>query len=285
MMRSFYSLTTVPVRTYTANGTPLSTATAFFYQEDEGKAYLVTNWHVVTGRHPDNPSVSMSGAVPAYMEMTLHPIVDGKKIQLSRVERERVELNSDDGENPTWFEHPTRRFKVDVVVLELSTELNTRYQFNYLMQSRDLETRFEPAPMDDVFVIGYPWGLTGGSEVLPLFKRGSIASEPAVPIRQLPRFLIDCRTASAMSGSPVIASRSGIWQPPGGSQGDTVIGRTENFTGVYSGRFRIFDLEEEEQKNPNIDKTSEIGIVWRPEVVPEIIEGHAPGTKLSAFSS
>jgi hypothetical protein len=43
-----FSLATVPVEQY-ANGKLLGSATAFVWKRDD-KHYLVTNWHVVTGK-------------------------------------------------------------------------------------------------------------------------------------------------------------------------------------------------------------------------------------------
>jgi hypothetical protein len=43
-----YSMTTVPIEAF-ANGQPLAKATGFIWQ-DGPQHYLITNWHVVTGR-------------------------------------------------------------------------------------------------------------------------------------------------------------------------------------------------------------------------------------------
>ena len=44
------------------NRNELSVATAFVANH-EGEHYLVTNWHVVTGRHPDTGQPMSTGAV------------------------------------------------------------------------------------------------------------------------------------------------------------------------------------------------------------------------------
>lgn len=90
----------------------------------------------------------------------------------------------------------------------------------------------------------------------------------------------------AMSGSPVIARHSGIWSPPdtqakGPIHGRTAIGTVENFAGVYSGRYRIADANDDQIADPNLDKTSEIGIVWQPSAIEEIRQNGVPGTSLS----
>src|SRR5882762_8839702 len=51
--------------------TKLSTGTAFFYLL-EGKRYLVTNWHNITGRHPaDFAPISPTGGLPNRMVLGL----------------------------------------------------------------------------------------------------------------------------------------------------------------------------------------------------------------------
>lgn len=44
-----FSLTTVPVQQL-ANGQPMKSATAFVWKE-RSQHYLITNWHVITGRN------------------------------------------------------------------------------------------------------------------------------------------------------------------------------------------------------------------------------------------
>lgn len=140
----------------------------------------------------------------------------------------------------------------------------------YAIQEFPYYPGYAPAVMDDVFVVGYPWGLSGGTKALPLFKRGSIASEPTIEIDGLPKFLIDCRTASGMSGSPVIGQRHGV-----GHNGD--VGSFQGFVGVYSGR-----LETNGRLPSEADTAvSEIGVVWRRSVIDEIIDSGQRGTKLS----
>ena len=55
----------------------------------------------------------------------------------------------------------------------------------------------------EVFILGFPLGLTVQGP-LPIWKRGSIASEPLVAIdNNLPIFFVDAATRHGMSGSPV----------------------------------------------------------------------------------
>lgn len=130
--------------------------------------------------------------------------------------------------------------------------------------------------MDDIFVIGYPLGLSSGDGVLPIYKRGSIASEPAVdPMK----FLIDARTYSGMSGSPAVCSHSGVWREPGTDFGESIIGTIKKFVGVYSGR--RFGEPGPDEASPAV---SEIGIVWKRHLIDEIIAGGVRGAPINDFA-
>ena len=212
-----FSLATALTNVFNSQGTHLSTATSFFYETPASQLFLITNWHVVTGRNPSQPSISETGAVPYVVTIRMHNKqmkVHGKSnIVTSEVSEVRIPINSDDGNAPRWLEHPEHTFGVDVVAIQISDHLEFRdkYALNIANKWKEYHKDYQPDAMDEVFVIGYPWGLSstakrGGG--LPVYKRGCIASDPIVDFRRLPCVLIDCRTTSAMSGSPVIASQT-----------------------------------------------------------------------------
>lgn len=280
---NFLSAVTAPIEVIASTGTVLSRATGFFHSRNGESINLVTNWHVVTGRHPEAPQNSLHGAVPTNLRLLLHKRVDQKKsvISLSRKVSLDIPINSHDGDKPTWFEHPNHMHSMDVVVIEVPNDalFAASVQYNVITEHPAFDDSFEPEVMGDAFVVGYPWGLTGGDAVLPLYKRGSVASEPFVDQAGLPRFLIDCRTASGLSGAPVICSHTGILGL--GAEGQmlatTTIGTTECFAGVYSGRLRSVGSG----SAASGDVVSEIGIVWKKNALDEIVEGGVEGTRLS----
>lgn len=278
-MLNFFSLTTVPVEALTANGVSCGRATGFFYRNSDGKLRLITNWHVVTGRDPANPKSSKFGAPPCTLRCKIHKNVDEKAIRLTEIMQWDIPINTEDGDQPNWCEHPVHRYSVDVVAIDLEDVdgLERLCKFSVLTDYKQFEPRYMPSAMDTVFVIGYPWGLTGGSLALPLFKRGSIASDPVLSSKGAPRMFIDCRTTTAMSGSPVIVSHSGFWSPSGDPKApDSVVGTIENFLGVYSGRFYAQDAENE----GNEREISDLGIVWTAAAVKEIADSAQTGTTL-----
>jgi hypothetical protein len=130
----------------------------------------------------------------------------------------------------------------------------------------------EPAVSDDVFVLGYPFGITDPLEY-PIWKRGSIATEPSIAFKGLPRMLIDTATRSGMSGSPVVIKRTGIHPT---LENPERFGTAAGFVGVYSGRYGV-EKDSLDKDRPEKEDV-QLGIVWRKEVIEEIIIGEVQGT-------
>lgn len=270
---SSYAFTTAPVVALAATGAVVNQGSAFFYKRDSDWVYLITNWHIVTGRSPYNAQESKTGAIPTKLAIKLHEKLGGGKVNPYRHIDHEITINDHLGQSPIWLEHPDQRFQIDVVAIRipLTDEWLAKSEFRCL-EEEDVEERYQPSPMDDVFIIGYPWGLSSGGGVLPIFKRGSIASLPHIPHDRLPRFLIDSRTTSGMSGSPVIAKHDGTWSPNGVFDDESIIGTVFNFVGVYSGRL--------ESKSSD-GEISDIGIVWTKSALDQVLAGNVTGTKLS----
>jgi len=168
-------------------------------------------------------------------------------------------LQNDDGAL-LWREHPKFCIKdqerpdepnIDLAVLRLS-----RLHDRVLIYPLDLDLAgvdVRVAPGLPVSIIGYPFGRTG-TGWLPIWKTGHIASD-ADPYWSPRYFLIDATTRAGMSGSPVVYRSFGLYETGGGV---TVPGNATRLLGVYSGRIR---------------DDAEIGRVWRPELIPQIIDG------------
>ena len=279
------SFSSIPVTTLGLGGRTIDQATGFFYRSKKsGRLHLVTNWHVVTGRSPDKPTESATGAIPEVLRCLVHewqpPDGQGRQyVGLSALAQVEIRLNEQDGNDPCWKEHPEHGRAVDVVAVDVEdTFSKDNHTFNAVNGGTRFDERFHGSVTDDVFVIGYPLGLSGSKSergAMPIYKRGSIASEPMVDFDQRPCLLIDCRTFSGMSGSPVVVSHSGIWMPEGKMTDDAVIGTVENLLGVYSGRMT----------NPMYaasgGPSSDIGVVWKMRTVQQVVEDGVRGSTLT----
>jgi hypothetical protein len=230
----------------------LSIATGFPWTHD-GMTFLLTCHHVVSGMHPDTGQpILHEGTIPDYLRLHLH-----SRERLGKWEAIRVELHDNQG-RPLWQEHPRHQSHVDVAALPITVPDHLRaFPLNELPFD---EIRIEVS--NDVFILGYPRGIAAAGR-FPIWKRGSIASEPQLNPDGLPKILVDAATREGMSGSPVIAEFTGFHQDkPGEVSAEDWIGTGRSFLGLYSGRFRG-DPEYEAQ----------IGIVWKASAVNEVVTG------------
>jgi hypothetical protein len=79
-----------------------------------------------------------------------------------------------------------------------------------------------------------------------------------------------------MSGSPVVCSHSGLWVPDGKMDDRSILGTIKKFLGVYSGR-----LIERGAEGGDEPATTDIGQVWKKEVIDEILRTNMVGRPLS----
>lgn len=223
--------------------TALSQATGFTVAIGE-QHYLVTNWHVVAGRNAGTGKVlSNTAGVPDRLQVVFH-----SQKGVGQWVLKEVALTCEDG-NPLWLEHPDGR-KVDVVMIPIPLDPDaTYYPLDLALARADVLV----GPAMPVSIIGFPLGLTAHA-AWPIWKTGHIASEPEIDFADLPCFLVDATTREGMSGSPVILRFWGGFPKRDGSR--VIGGSVTSFLGIYSGR---------------LHEDSEIGRVWRPEVLQEII--------------
>lgn len=224
----------------------LGVATGFVVKKNESY-YLITNWHVVTGRNPFNNNLPLSTtgvADPNILRVWFHGQNLGNWIS------KEIRLINEAGDK-LWFEHE-RCEQVDVVAIPFTiTEDIKIYEIDLAMADFDLIIY----PSEAVSIIGFPMALTSGGK-FPIWKTGHVASDIDIDWDGKPAFLIDATTKGGMSGSPVIAKRVCIYQT---SHGNTV-GNAVRFLGVYSGR----EISE---------SGVEVGFVWKPRVISEILSG------------
>jgi hypothetical protein len=226
------------------DSTVLGSATAFIIRFNNND-YLVTNWHVVTGRDPDTGQcLDKNASVPNEILVNFH--ARGK---LGTWKKVVIKLFDSDGKS-RWVEHPLGK-EVDVVAIRIDASEDVD------LHCLDLglgDVDIVPMPAMPISLIGYPLGLTAGDS-WPIWKTGHIASDPDIDFQLgRPAFLIDATTKSGMSGAPVVL-RLDRYQK---KDGDHVIagGITTKFMGVYAGR---------------IHDDSDVGRVWRPFVITELL--------------
>jgi hypothetical protein len=209
---------------------------------------LITNYHVVSGRHPDTgKQLDKATAIP---DRVLIPLLKRQGPPLCW--RPQVQMLIVDGV-PQWVEHPRFGYKFDVVALPLAVPPDSQVFPYEPGTGHDLALH----PGSDVAIIGFPEGMTGPG-LTPIWKKGSIASELDLSIGTNNFFWIDSNTRRGMSGAPVIARRFGGALMQNGSYGVGAEIYDRNL-GVYAGRaFEAPDMT--------------LGRVWSWEGVQEVVD-------------
>lgn len=188
----------------------LGVATGFIYKHSN-QYYLVTNWHNVTGfntetgKRIDEQSLASPTKLVVYLAhsykiKTGEIAVDRKQITLSLYCKDQ---------KPKWLIHPQYSQKVDVVALKLEDNVIPESIKCINDDNIEYDDNIPIEVSDDVFIIGYPYNYQSGKKI-PIWKRGTVASEPDINYDDLPLMLIDTSGGLGMSGSPVIFKRVGI---------------------------------------------------------------------------
>ncbi len=245
-----YSLTTVPVEQL-ANGKSMGSATAFVWARGL-QHYLITNWHVVTGKNA-RTGVLMTPAQPDTLRCLFN-------IRIGDFGKQQVDIRiRDDDLRPRWFTDVSRGRGCDVVALPLpmprDDQTMTLYPINALKSEQDLAIHIGM----DVFILGYPFGAIPPG--FPVWKRGSIASEPDLTRIGTGYLLVDSASRPGMSGAPVIR-RSWGYHLLTDDRISMTVEAASKFVGVYSGRLYTTDGSD-----------AQLGVVWPVEDIENIISG------------
>ncbi|HHQ4467739.1 TPA: hypothetical protein ACSPZQ_001251 [Aeromonas veronii] len=271
--------------------TKLSIGTGFIYKL-EGKYFIVTAWHNVTGRHSETlEMLSSNGGVPDNVVVTLsviYPEYSAFKTSIT--------LPLYDDERALFYIHPINWPRIDVVAIPFDPNAEHVMEAylstgRYLKQKKPLLTPLHMGPdkfiqaeihsvqeyfvpdqsvitqwlnsvdvTEELFIPGYPQNVHD-FYVQPVWKRATIASSVQSGWNREPKFLVDSASKSGMSGAPVFYyNAKGIVQ----IQGVTRYFNQEAaiLVGVYVGRVGV-----EKGVDP------QIGTVWNQSVINEIIEG------------
>jgi hypothetical protein len=230
-----------------ASSAPIAAATGLLAPLN-GSWYLVTNYHVLSGKHPDSHEVMNKRGIVPDRVLVAFPSLKSSAERL--LWHPHVQLLLDEVGAPLWCEHPKLGSKFDVVALPLSMP-KTVFGFGWDAKARPDLPRPALRIGSDVAIAGYPYGTTGPG-LTPIWKTGSVATEPTMQIEGQDFFLVDASTRPSMSGSPVIARRIG----PYVTQANELFMRNRGETpeadfilGVYAGR--------------TDDDPDTIGRVWR----------------------
>lgn len=276
----YWSLAAFQIKVY-RDDIFVSHGTAFLY-EFAGEIYLVTAWHVLSGRHfQTKKNLSSKGVWPNWLEIKWPlgaPLCGDRHVT-------NLQIRDEDDE-ALWLEDPDVGSDVDVALLPVNLSADAIvFPINKLP-----EGHLELGMGQDLFVLGFP--MVEQPLDLPIWKRASLASEPAIPEGVQHYWLVDTASRSGMSGAPVI-QRAYNYE----LSTDDFMARISNpghkgksrFVGLYSGRFRLpveddGSALESETVQPLQKQAEELqlGIVWPSWCIIRIIKGHIGSERYDA---
>lgn len=204
-----------------------------FVMRYAGKYALVTNWHVLSGRSPiDERCLSAHGGLPdrASFHVALSRIGMKGDLPTETLHFKKIEVplyRSENFQDQVWLDERTAKNQADYAVILLEDWVPELTKGHHTLRcieagrvtlkrgvkpssSLKIEdiNHFYPPIGHQVFITGYPAGIEP-SGVFPIWKSGTIASEPSVGmelggINTEDVLLVDGLTRAGMSGAPVV---------------------------------------------------------------------------------
>ena len=245
----------------------LGHATGFFYHgrlDGKPNYWLVTNWHVVSGRNALDPTVCLNrktGAVPNRLQLRLilaaatpEYAANAHQRQLL-MQEQSVQLYDNEG-RAIWKQHRLKN-EIDIAVINCAGGVTkNRYQVvgaNEAAQQNDMAIEIG----NDVFILGYPLGFSHFLET-PIWKKGSIASEPNFETLDTKgRIIIDATTRAGMSGAPVFMRAKTHYVSENGEIKAHV--NATRLIGIYASRPNLKSQGDDVEE----DRRAEVGYVYK----------------------
>ncbi|WP_416960774.1 S1 family peptidase [Streptomyces sp. Agncl-13] len=240
-----------------------------------GDFWLVTAWHVLSGRNSVTKEVRDKLArCPDFLRVRFARRGEGGEFEAADENFELYPEGDEFKERPLWRSPSEQR--IDVAALRIGNvpeSAEDPFLPNEWPTLRDLHPPDRRAGLradadidlplrvaDRLYVLGFPFGDTG-SWPFAVWTAALVASEPMRGWDGLPGFLLDSRTRPGQSGSPVL-----MHLRPGDSvfvNGDVHLHEewVTALVGVYSGR---------------INKESDLGMVWTAETLFDLLPQLAP---------
>lgn len=244
----------------------VATASGFFWLYDN-KPYLVTNWHVVSGRSPFTGKLRPNGFIPKKIRFF------GRTFQLNnglvKFTQPSVTIElSDELADSLTTPPQVHGTSVDIWATPVSSEtvfgrdperngFSGAAAMSCFINER-INKKIVTRSGDDCFILGYPLRNYAGL-YLPVWKRGSIASETSIGVGNYPVFLVDAATMPSMSGSPIIRRVNTVTAL--NTELDALEEQTAfDLIGVYAGRLESKDM-----------LTTNLGYAWYKTLIDDVI--------------
>ena len=233
------------------NKNSIGVASGFFYENKEN-TYLVSNWHVFSGRSCHTGQPLYSSAIPDEMRIHFNAQRGNhfvENISQYSIGGSEFSLVDKDGNNK-WMQHPAGQ-DVDVACIKIKIQKGYCVRFANAKPNNTIDINLDlMSPSDEVVIVGFPNDIRQ-DPLFPIWKFGHVASEPQFKYAKQDCFLVDSATRKGMSGSPVYYLPRNVFLPGP---------RFSIFCGVYSGRYAGDELTD-----------MQLGRIWHINNIEEIL--------------
>src|SRR5258708_14674942 len=170
----------------------------------EGRSFLVTALHNLTGREPNGRCKDSACCIPNFIKIEGYCTLCEQELYAG--------LNQPSNDQPLYSRHQLGgRIDVGVLPLNLMGPPGSYVDESFFDERKNaLEQKLYPT--QDCFIVGFPEGLvdrTDSSFPRPIFKTAHIAFDPRIDFQGEPVVLLDAFTHPGQSGSPVFATAIG----------------------------------------------------------------------------
>jgi len=248
--------------------TTVSQGTGFYFiKQDSSKKSsfisLVTNYHVLTGSAPDENKPPIGDNIIFYFHKS--------ETDPSEVKQIRFPLFTKQGK-PIWVsseKHPS----ADIAIIPLVASLYSDCKV-FGISEEWTQQKIVLHPTSTITLVGYPYGFSDKKNNLPIWKTGTIASEPLFDFDGKPLFLVDISAFPGMSGAPAFAVANGIYEVEPGTM---TPGNVRKFLGIYASMQMLEEnkyleqLDIDKKEGIKISESLELGNIWRADLIIEII--------------
>lgn len=245
--------------------TLVSQGTGFYYalQTPKGSIiFLVTNHHVLTGYAPNEDKPPIGDNIAFYV----HKDADNP----SNTNEIRFPLFTKDNK-PIWL-NSKELPEADVAVIPIVSSLIADAKV-FGISDNWTSGKMKLRPTSTITLIGYPYGYYDKKNCLPIWKTGSIASEPDIDFEGRPLFLVDVSAFPGMSGSPTFAIAHGAYEMLGGG---VTIGHVNKFLGIFASQQVLKEnkyleaITSESKQGFIIEHYLQLGHIWKAKLITEI---------------
>lgn len=239
----------------------------YFIKQDTTKNLsfisLVTNYHVITGSAPVEHKEPIGDNIIFYFHKNENDPSELKQV--------RFPLFTKEGK-PIWIS--SLKFpSADIAIIPLISTLYSDCKVFGISEDWT-KSKIVLHPTSTITIVGYPYGFSDTTNNIPIWKTGTLASEPLFDFNGKPLLLVDISAFSGMSGSPTFAVANGIYEVEPGTM---TPGNVRKFLGIYASMQMLEEkkyleqLDTDKKEGIKISESLELGHIWRADLIIEII--------------